>query len=200
MDDKRDENTNIKNEIIEWIKAIVIAVAAVFIIKFFLFDVILIDGTSMEPTLHNRDRVFVNILGYKVGKPKHNDVIIFTPSIDKNSYYIKRVIGLPGDTVEIKNDRVFLNGELLDETYLAPGTVTRPFTEETLTIKVPEGTVFVLGDNRGGSEDSRDPRLGPVPIKSIKGRAVFRLYPFNDIKKISYNSNSIPYGYTTENA
>ena len=198
MDDKKDENTNIKNEIIEWIKAIAIAVVAVFIIKFFLFDVILIDGTSMEPTLHNKDRVFVNILGYKVGKPKHNDVIIFTPSIDKNSFYIKRVIGLPGDTVEIKDDKVFLNGELLDETYLAPGTVTRPFTEDTLTIKVPEGTVFVLGDNRESSEDSRDFRLGPVPIKSIKGRAVFRLYPFNDMKKISYNSNT--YGYAMENA
>lgn len=200
MDDNANANTNIKNEILEWIKAIVIAVISVFIIKFFLFDVILIDGISMEPTLHDKDRVFVDIIGYKIGKPKHNDVIIFTPSIDKNSYYIKRVIGLPGDTVEIKNDRVFLNGKLLDEGYLAPDTVTKPFHDDTLTIKVPEGTVFVLGDNRGSSEDSRDLRLGPVPIKSIKGRAVFRLYPFNDIKKISYNSNNGFYGYTIKNA
>jgi signal peptidase I len=134
----------------------------------------------MKPTLYTGDRVFVNIIGMRITQVKHSDIIVFTPSIEPDSFYIKRIIGLPGDTVKIKGGKVSVNGTELNETYLAPGTAT----SGDLEINIPEGKIFVMGDNRGSSEDSRDPRLGPVPIKSIKGKAVFRLFPINDIKKL----------------
>lgn len=171
---------SLKKELFEWLKAIVVSLIVVFFIKFFIFDIMAIDGISMEPTLHDKDRVFVNIAGYKLENPEHGDVIIFTPSIDKDSYYVKRVIGVAGDEIRIKNGRVFVNNVELNEIYLTPGTRT----EGNVNLKVPEGTIFVLGDNRNNSEDSRDPRLGPVPLKSIKGRVSYRVFPFNKVKKI----------------
>jgi len=167
-------------EIQEWAKAIITSLVIVFFIKFSLFDIMAIDGISMEPTLSHGDRVFVNIIGYKIGTPKKQDVVIFTPSIDKGSFYVKRIIGTPGDTVKIKDGNVYVNDIMLNEDYLYPGTST----EGNLVINVPEGFVFVLGDNRNHSEDSRDPRLGPVPIKSIKGKVISRIFPLNKIKKI----------------
>ncbi|KPU42674.1 signal peptidase I S [Oxobacter pfennigii] len=172
---------NLKKEIYEWIKALAVALTVVFLLKFFIFDIMAIDGISMEPTLHHKDRVFVNIAGFKMGQPKHNDVVIFTPSIEPDYYYVKRIIGIPGDTVTIKSGKVYVNDVLLNEEYLSPGTYTSP----DMTIEVPEGKVFVLGDNRGSSEDSRDPRLGPITIESIKGSVEFRLFPFDKIQKIS---------------
>lgn len=171
-----------KKELIEWTKAIVIALCAVFFIKFFLFDIIVISGISMEPTLHEGDRVFVNIIQYKLGEPQRGDIVVFTPSIDKDSYFIKRVIGVPGDRVSIKDGKVYVNGSLLQEDYLPPGTITRPVDHNDE--EVPMGTVYVLGDNRNYSTDSRFALLGPVPIKSIKGKASFRVFPFDKINKL----------------
>lgn len=169
-----------KREILDWVKAIVTAIVVVFLIKTFLFDVLAIDGISMQPTLHDKERVFVNIIEYRLYKPKQQDIIVFTPSIEKNAYYIKRVIGVPGDVVRINDGKVYVNDIELNETYLTKGTVTKG----NLTIKVPEDNVFVLGDNRGASEDSRDPRLGPIPYQSIKGHAVYRVFPFNKMNKL----------------
>jgi len=170
----------LKKELQEWLKSILIALVVVFFIKFLVFDIMAIDGISMQPTLYDKDRVFVNIAGYRIGTPKKLDVIIFTPSIDTKSYYVKRVIGLPGDTIRITGGKVYVNDIQLEEKYLSTGTRT----EGNVKLTVPEGRVFVLGDNRNNSEDSRDPRLGPVPIKSIKGSVEFRIFPLDKIKKI----------------
>ena len=99
---------------------------------------------------------------------------------ESQSYYIKRVIGVFGDTVEIKSGKVYVNGHQLEENYLSPGTITNG----SISLKVPEGKVFVLGDNRELSEDSRDPRLGPIPVKSIKGHAVYRLFQLNSMERL----------------
>lgn len=171
---------NLKHEILDWVKAIVSALAIVLIIKIFLFDMLSIDGISMQPTLHDKERVFVNIIEYKLGKPQHQDIIVFTPSIEKNAYYIKRVIGIPGDTVRISGGKVYVNDTELKEDYLSPGVNTTG----NLTVKVPEDSVFVLGDNRNNSEDSRDPRLGTIPYNSIKGHALYRIFPFDKIRKL----------------
>jgi signal peptidase I len=90
-----------KKELIEWAKSISFALIIVFVIKSFLFDIVAIDGISMQPTLYDKDRVFVSILSYEIGAPKHQDIIVFTPPVDKDSYFVKRVIGIPGDTVKI---------------------------------------------------------------------------------------------------
>lgn len=174
---------NIKHEAAEWLKAIIVALLIVFTVKLLLFDILSIDGISMEPTLHDRERVFVNIIGYKIGKPDRYDIVIFNPSIEKSSYFIKRVIGLPGDIVKISGGKVYVNNEELDENYLFPDSYTKAGLDP-LVVDIPEGHVFVLGDNRDNSEDSRDPRLGPIPIKSIKGHAVFRVFPFSKMGKL----------------
>jgi signal peptidase I len=167
-------------ELREWAKAIIIAFFVVFFMKFFLFDVIAISGISMVPTLADRDRVFVNIMGYKLSGPERQDIVIFAPSIDPKSLYIKRVIGVAGDTVSIKDGKVYVNDMELDEYYLPPGE----YTEGDVTLKVPDDSVFVLGDNRSNSEDSRDKRLGPIPVKSIKGKALYRVFPVKNLKKL----------------
>lgn len=166
----------LKSEAFEWGKAVLFAIIAVFLVKTFLFDIVAIDGISMQPTLYDKDKIAVNIAGYYVGKPSRQDVIVFTPPVDKNSYFIKRVIGVAGDDVKISDGRVFLNDRELDESYLPPGTRT----QGDLILRVPEGMVFVLGDNREHSEDSR--YFGPISIKSIKGRAIFRLFPLNSME------------------
>lgn len=167
-----------KKELIEWARSISFALIIVFVIKFFIFDIVAIDGISMQPTLYDKDRVFVSILDYEIGTPKCQDVIVFTPPVEEDSYFIKRVIGLPGDTVKISGGSVYVNDIKLIEPYIAPGTIT----SGDLILKVPEGMVFVLGDNRGNSEDSR--YFGPISIKSIKGRAVYRVFPFSEMNKL----------------
>ena len=174
---------NPNQEAIEWFKAIIAALAIVVTIKLLFFDVLSINGISMQPTLHDRERIFVDIIGYKIGKPKRYDIIVFTPSIEKNSYFIKRIIGMPGDTVKISNGNVYINDEKLNEEYLSPNTYTDVLSDPFI-VNVPYGSVFVLGDNRSSSEDSRDPRLGTIPLKSIKGHAAFRVLPLNKIGKL----------------
>lgn len=169
---------NAKSELIDWIKSFVLALAIVLFIKFFLFDIIPIENVSMQPTLYERDRVFLNIVQYRLMKPGYSDVVIFTPPVDKESFYIKRVIGLPGETISIKGGYVYINDKKLDEQYLPAGTIT----DGNLTLKIPEDCVFVMGDNRGDSQDSRE--FGPISIKSIKGHAQFRVFPFNKLGKL----------------
>lgn len=170
--------SNWKKELLDWIKSFVLALAIVLFVKYLVFDIMPIDNISMQPTLYGDDRVFVNILEYKINPPKNSDVIIFTPPIDKNSFYIKRVIAVPGDNLRIQDGMVYVNNILLKEQYISPGT----YTKGNIDIKIAEGTVFVMGDNRNNSEDSRG--FGPIPISSIRGHAVMRVYPLSNIKNI----------------
>lgn len=177
-----------KNELWEWAKAIFIAFAIAGIIRFFLFTPIMVDGESMMPTLENGERMIVNKLGYTIGKPERYDIVVFHANEDKD--YIKRVIGLPGDHIAYENDQLYINGEIQNEPYLSTikkqqsmnGKVfTIDFTlEELLEINViPEGYVFVLGDNRKKSTDSRI--IGLVPIEEIVGSTKFVFWPFSEI-------------------
>lgn len=169
---------NIKNEIKEWIYSLVIAAVLAFAIKAFIFDIIQVSGRSMVPTLHNNDRVIVEKISMYRKKIYRGEIVILDPGSKGRGIYIKRIIGLPNETVEIKDGNVYINGDKLQEDYLEPGT----YTDVDLKITVPEDCVFVLGDNREVSEDSR--YIGPIPIKNLKGHAVLRVYPFNDIKKL----------------
>ena len=159
-----------KNELWEWSKALLIAFGLAAIIRFFLFTPIVVDGESMMPTLENGDRMVVNKIGYMVGEPDRYDIVVFHAPEQKN--YIKRVIGLPGDHVEFKNDQLFINGKELPEPYLeqykseiTEGTLTDDFTLEDITQmdKIPKGYIFVMGDNRRYSKDSR--HIGLVAIR-----------------------------------
>lgn len=175
----RRENTNkVKKEAIEWIKSILLAIAIAMFIKTFIFNTTYVLGNSMYPTLHERDRLFANKIPLYFSGPDRGDIVVLEAPDHPNKDYIKRVIGIGGDTVAIIDGKVYLNGELLEEDYIEKGAYTHVYSENYW--EVPEGYVFVLGDNReeGASKDSR--YFGCVPLESIKGIANFRYYPFND--------------------
>lgn len=176
-----------RNEIWEWIKAILFAILLAFIIRTFILTPIVVKGESMEPTLQNQDHMIVT----KIGEPKRFDIVVFHASEDKD--YIKRVIGLPGDHIEYKDDTLFINGNPYDEPYLGKfkqeiknGPLTNSFTLRETPVGsdiVPEGHLFVMGDNRRNSIDSR--HIGAVPIDKIVGTTNIVFYPINEIKIIS---------------
>lgn len=178
-----------KKELWDWIKSIAVAVIFVIAIRTFIFSPIVVDGSSMMPTYEDGDRVIVNKISKQVSGIERFDVIIFKAPIGEN--YIKRVVGVPGDQIAYENDILYINGEALEEPYLdeykekiidnAP--LTYDFTLESLTNyqEVPEGYLFVLGDNRRKTADSRDPRVGLVPIEKVLGKTNIRFYPLDSI-------------------
>lgn len=173
-----------RSEMWEWVKAFLIAIVLAFVVRSFLMTPIEVKGASMEPTLHSQERMFVT----KIGEPKRFDIVVFHATEDKD--YIKRVIGLPGDRVEYKDDVLYINGKPYDEPYLneskkqiSYGLLTGSFTLSETPVGsevVPEGHVFVLGDNRRNSRDSR--HIGAVPIDSIVGTTKFVFYPLKEMK------------------
>lgn len=128
-----------------------------------------VDGFSMEPTLNSGEFVIVNKLAYKLGDPKLGDVIVFHYPRDPEQEYIKRIIGLPGDHIQVSNGQVYVNNQLIEEPYIA----APPRYETAWTI--PENTLFVLGDNRNNSSDSHN--WGPVPMENVIGKAFFVYWP-----------------------
>lgn len=181
MEENKNEETKnekTKNETMEWIKSIALAIVVAILIKSFIFNTTYVLGSSMYPTLHEKDRLFTNKVVLYFTEPNVGDIIILKAPDNPDKDYIKRVVGLPGDKVEIIDGKVYLNGKVLDEYYLEEGSYTLTY-DETQWL-VPEGYVFVLGDNRaeGASKDSR--YFGCIPIDSIKGKANFRYFPFDN--------------------
>ncbi|MFC0271274.1 signal peptidase I [Metabacillus herbersteinensis] len=181
--------TKKKNELFEWIKALAIAVLLAAVIRYFLFAPIVVDGLSMMPTLQNHDRMIVNKFSYKIGNPDRFDIVVFHATEDKD--YIKRVIGLPGDSVEYKDDTLYINGKAYEKPYLEEykqelidGQLTDDFTLEGITDQaiVPDGHLFVMGDNRRYSKDSR--HIGTVPISEVMGETSLIYWPLTDIKLV----------------
>jgi signal peptidase I len=175
-----------KNETYEWMKALLGALVLAVIIRTFFFTPIIVDGASMNPTLQERDRMIVT----KIGEPKRFDIVVFHAPDGRD--YIKRVIGLPGDRIEYKNDILYVNGKAYDEPYLksfkkriSQGTLTESFTLKETAVgseTVPKGHLFVLGDNRRYSTDSRD--IGAVPLEKVVGTTNLVYYPIKEIKII----------------
>lgn len=181
-----------KNPILGWIEVVIIAVLAAGIIRLFLFTPIIVDGESMESTLNNQDRMIVS----KLGQIERFDIIVF--HANEKQDYIKRVIGLPGDKIEYKNDTLYINGKAFEEKYLDKNKkmikerygehalLTEDFTLEKLWgyERVPEGTLFVLGDNRRWSKDSRI--IGVIPMESVIGKASLVYWPLERIQMTDY--------------
>lgn len=179
------DETKKKNETLEWVKALLIAFGIFAIIRLFLFTPIVVDGISMMPTLEHGDKMIVNKISYTIGEPDRFDIVVFHAPEGKD--FIKRVIGLPGDTVEYKDDVLYINGKKYEEPYLdtykkeiSEGTLTEDFTlvEKIQRETVPEGYVFVMGDNRRKSKDSR--HIGAVNIDEVIGSTKFVFWPMED--------------------
>ena len=167
-----------KKDIMGWIKSIVIAIGIAIIVRTFLFSPYIVEGISMEPTLHNHERLFVNIAAIKMGEVKRGDIVIIKGE-DLN--YVKRVIGLPGDVIEMRNDHLIVNGITLQEPYLAENKKAAdskgwPLTEDFGPLTVPSGEYFVMGDNRQRSMDSRN-GLGLIKEESLIGKSEFVIFP-----------------------
>ncbi len=137
-----------------------------------------VDGSSMEPTLNNGEFILVNKLAYKIGKPDRGDVIVFYFPRDPNQEYIKRLVGLPGDVIRVGNGSVYVNGQKINEPYIAADPA---YTGEWT---VPLGHYFVLGDNRNNSYDSHN--WGPVPADYVIGKATFVYWPFKQAGLIQH--------------
>lgn len=133
----------------------------------------------MFPTFYDKELLITNKIIYKLKEPKRGDVVIFKSPRNKEIDYIKRVIGLPGDTIVLKNSSYYINGTKLEEPYIGPTIVTSPgaFLKEGEPITVSDGMYFLSGDNRPHSSDSRE--FGPVALKDFIGKALFRYWPVN---------------------
>ncbi|WP_017727288.1 signal peptidase I [Halalkalibacterium ligniniphilum] len=179
--------TKTKSDSWEWVKALIIALVLAAIVRYFLFAPIVVEGQSMMPTLENNDRLIINKIGYSFTQPERFDIIVFHAPGGKD--YIKRVIGLPGDKIEYIDDVLYVNGEAIDEPYLDElkaelhgGQLTGDFRLQDVTSEtvVPEKHLFVLGDNRRHSKDSRD--IGTVPFEEVVGKANVVFWPLTDVR------------------
>ncbi|MDE6635888.1 MAG: signal peptidase I [Lachnospiraceae bacterium] len=159
----------------------VIILVFVFLVPRYVFQLTIVDGESMTDTLQDNDRLFVEKVSYRFGDPDRFDIIVFYPfgRDDPDDYYVKRIIGLPGETVQIIDSVIYINNEPLSENYRKePYMAYNGIANEPLLLG--EDEYFVLGDNRNGSTDSRDPDTGPVKRENIDGRVVLRVYPFDE--------------------
>lgn len=176
MDEK--QKNSLKKEINEWLKSIAFALVIAILIKTFLFNTTYVLGYSMYPTLHERDRLFTNKIAYIIGEPIRGDIVVLKAPDDPSKDYIKRVIGVAGDKIEIIDGKIYVNNQLFVEDYISEDAYTHSYDNNLW--EIPKGYVFVLGDNRnkGASKDSR--YLGVISIKSIKGKASYRYFPFDN--------------------
>ena len=162
----------------EWIKDIAVAVAVGLLIIQFIKPTI-VKEHSMEATLHENDYIFLSKQAYLFNEPESGDIIVFHSDLKtaegKEKLLVKRIIGLPGDTISVEDGKVYRNGVALEEEYTLEG-YTAGYMEE---ITVPENSLFVMGDNRQNSIDSRDPSVGCISQDQVIGKAFLRLYPFN---------------------
>ena len=173
-------NVPLLKEIGTWVIEIAIVLVISFVFVYFIGLRTTVVGQSMNPTIENGEEILVNRFVYKLKKPKAIDVIVFLPNgNEKSHYYVKRVIGVPGDKIQIKNGAVYVNGELFDEKADTAAIEDAGLASEEIT--VGEDEYFVLGDNRNSSEDSRYANIGNVKREYIIGKAWFRISPLRKI-------------------
>lgn len=165
-------------EIVVFILEILLVILAAYFIIAYGVEKTTMIGESMTPTLNDQNKIIINKMAYRFSNPKRFDVVVFKPQGREHSYYsIKRVIGLPGETVQILNGQVYINDQLLDEKFKVSNIVNEGLAAEPVTLE--EDEYFVLGDNRNNSEDSRFANVGNITKKEIAGKAWLRLKPFD---------------------
>lgn len=184
---KREEEKQEKGvirELLGWVVYIAFIVAVSFLILTFVGQRTKVDGQSMETTLYNGDNLWVDKLSFRFREPERYEIIVFPYKYKENTYYIKRIIGLPGETVQVQDGYVYINGEKLDEHYgnelmKDPGIAASP-------IILGDDEYFVLGDNRNHSSDSRSESVGVIKREDLVGRAWVRIWPLDRIGVIRH--------------
>lgn len=178
--DRPGHSHSLRNEIRVWTRDLLIAIGLALVIIVFLYQPVKVEGTSMAPLLSDQERIFINKFVYRFEPIQRGDVVVFWYPLDRTKSFIKRVIGLPGETVEIRRGVVYVNEKVVPEPYVPP-------QYEDLSdfgpVRVPKENYFVMGDHRISSNDSRV--FGPVANRFIYGRAVFAYWPVDHFGSLS---------------
>lgn len=176
-DIETEEKPNVMRELLGMLVYVGIVLAITFLIITFVGQRTHVSGESMENTLDDGDQLIVDMLTYRFHDPERFDIIVFPFRYKDNTYYIKRIIGLPGETVQIADGEIYINGEVLEESYGREVMQDAGLAAEPITLGDDE--YFVLGDNRNYSSDSRDPSVALIHRKEIIGRAWLRIWPLD---------------------
>lgn len=201
---EKENKTSLSKEIIDFVKVFAISAVIVLLFANFIAHPVTVVGHSMDPTLADGEYGFTSIISTKLSDPKRNQIVVVTmndPNTNEKSEWVKRIIGMPGETIECVNDTILINGEPIDETSYIDQDYKQSIIDQygyfnkTVQksdelngmsvvrdwgpITLGEDEYFVMGDNRTFSKDSRDPEVGPVKRSQIYGNGVFVLYPFS---------------------
>jgi signal peptidase I len=167
-----DATQPLRRELRSWGRDLVIALSLAVVIIIFFYQPVKVEGTSMTPLISDQERIFINKFVYRFEPIERGDVVVFWYPLDRSKSFIKRVVGLPDDMVEIREGQVYVNGRFLPEPYVPPESADLGTLSAT---RIPKGEYFVMGDHRTSSNDSRI--FGPVPRNFIYGKAVFAYWP-----------------------
>lgn len=177
---RREKEHGIFRELLGWLVYILIIIGLSYLIITYVGQRTMVSGQSMEPTLSNGDNLIVDKISYRFRDPQRYDIIVFPYKYEEDTYYIKRIIGMPGETIQVIGGYVYINGELLEsDIYGAEPMESGQLADQPITLGDDE--YFVLGDNRNHSSDRRDPSVGVLKRSDLLGRAWVRIYPFDKI-------------------
>lgn len=174
----------IHRELLVWLAVIAVGICVSYLVLTFVGQRTRVSGESMETTLSDGDHLIVDKISYRFNDPRRYDIIVFPYRLEKNTYYIKRIIGLPGETVQIVEGSVYINGVLLEEHYGNEPMDEAGIASEPITLG--EDEYFVLGDNRNNSQDSRAAAVGVIRRSEILGRAWVKIWPLSDFGVIEH--------------
>lgn len=177
---------SVRDFFVELLQVVIVALAIIIPVRYFFIKPFYVKGASMEPTFFDHEYLVIDEISYRFKDPVRGDIIVFRYPRDPKQYFIKRIIGLPGETVQITSNHVFVNGEQIDEAYLDENT--RTVGEIVVTLQSDE--YFVLGDNRSFSLDSRS--FGPLPRQYVVGKTWIRGWPFNKITVFAPPTYNVP--------
>ena len=179
-DKKEKPKKSMKQEIFEWIMVFVVAAAMAFVVRTFIFEPVRVDGSSMLDTLVDNEYMIATKFDYLLDNPERFDIVICDyPNTDDGMYRVKRVIGLPGEVIQLLGGELYVNGE-----HIAQDFDMHSITENFGPYTVPEGCYFVMGDNRNNSKDSRSAMVGPLARNQIKGHVRAVVFPFSNARRV----------------
>ena len=173
----KEGKTGIVREVLSFFLYVAIVVGITFLIIHFVGQRTYVSGSSMENTLSDGDNLIVDKLTYRFSDPRRFDIIVFPYKYEENTYFIKRIIGLPGETIQVTDGKIYINGQVLDESYGREVLKSGGIAETPITLG--EDEYFVMGDNRNDSMDSRDPSVGVLHKSELVGRAWVRIWPLS---------------------
>jgi signal peptidase I len=174
---------HLRRELRSWTRDLAVALGLAIVVMIFLYQPVKVEGTSMNPLLSDQERIFINKFIYRFEPIERGDVVVFWYPLDRSKSFIKRVVGLPGEKIEIRDGHLYINGEELADQYVPAGYIDGSNYGPR---RIPQGDYFVMGDHRDSSNDSRV--FGPVPRSYIYGKAVFAYWPVDHFGSLTTSS------------